>query len=366
MKLNCFPLANSNWDAFTGSTDAAMHASIRASLMRIGTYSPYFDAKLKWFPEALVYFDSYAIYLSGTVATAHPEWVLKDSAGNMLYIPFACADGKCPQYAGDVSNHAFRAYQIDSIKTYLAANGATPAGYQGVWLDDVNLPMRVSDGSGNPVVPIDVQTGKPMLATAWSRYFAEYVELIRAELPPTVEILHNSIWYAGNMPNDPSVRRQIAAADYIYFERGFGDSGIIGGTGPFSLAALMDFMDYVHNVGPSVVIGDYAVANQLYSVACAWLVNRGTDAIQFSDETPANWNASLYDVELGPAVNVRHKVAAGVWQRDFRNGFVLVAEPLSTPQTIFLPDGVTDTNGTPVQTVTLPAMSGGVYLYTGR
>ena len=47
--------------------------------------------------------------------------MLKDPQGNALYIPWGCADGTCPQYAGDIANPAFIDYQIAQIKNCFPA-----------------------------------------------------------------------------------------------------------------------------------------------------------------------------------------------------------------------------------------------------
>ncbi len=80
-RVKIFQRAGVNWDTFTGSTDPAVQAAIRNSVSRLATYTPYFDNKLAWFPNAFVYLDSYAIYVNSPVAAAHPEWILKDRMG---------------------------------------------------------------------------------------------------------------------------------------------------------------------------------------------------------------------------------------------------------------------------------------------
>lgn len=366
-KIRYFTLTGPIWDQFTGSADPAVQAGIRDTVGGLGTFSPYFDAKLTWMGRAFVYFDSYAIFAASTLPADHPEWILHDVAGNHLYIPWGCANGVCPQYAGDISNPAFVAYQIAAIKTALQGNESTPAGYAGLWLDDVNLNMSVSNGAGALVAPIDRATGRPMLPSAWRNYFATYVEMIRAALPQTIEILHNSVWSAALSQAgviDPFVRRQLNAADYINVERGFGDPGITGGAGFWSLSSLMNFIDQVHLVGSAVVIEDYFVANRMYSVACYLLIANGSDFIGFADQTPANWSQNLYTIALGPAVNARHKWGGGgVWRRDFYRGFVLANEPGAPPVTFQLPADVVDVDGALTASVTLGPMAGAIFRY---
>jgi uncharacterized protein (TIGR03437 family) len=360
--LRYFQLAASNWDPFTSSRDPATRAFISQHLSRIGTFSPFFDNKLSWMPEALVYFDAYAIYLGSSVAALHPEWILKDALGNNLFIPYQCALGLCPQYAGDISNPDFRAFQIAQMRQIIAVAGRIGQQYKGVWLDDVNLDFSVSDGSGAFVAPVDTATGLPMTAADWERYFVEYVELIRASLP-SYEILHNSVWFAAGGTNDPYVRRQILAADYINLERGFGDSGIIGGTGKLSFSSLLRYIDFVHSLGVAIVVEDYLLANQSYSLAAYFLTQADSDGFGILEQTPANWPAHLYDVQLGPPVSGRY-VWNGMRRRDFANGIVLVNEPGSPVRNVTLPAGLTDADGNALATLTLRARQGGVYLYT--
>jgi uncharacterized protein (TIGR03437 family) len=356
-----FPLAGPEWDPFTSSSNPDMRFFIRLHLSRIGTFSPFFDKKLAWMPDALVYFDAYAIYTNSKAASQHPEWILKDALGNPLYIPYDCSKGTCPQYAGDISNPDFRAWQIDQIRQRLAAGGAHPNGYKGIWLDDVNLNFTVSNGLGALVTPLDALTGVPMLAQEWKRYFTEYVEQIRAELPD-IEILHNSVWFAAGGATDPYVQRQIAAADYINVERGFGDSGLLGGTGRLSLSSLMKYIDFVHLVGRPVVIEDYFMADRTYSLASYFLIQSDSDGFGIREQTPANWPANLYDVQLGPAASERYKWN-GLWRRDFAGGIVLVNEPGSPARTATFQLPMTDPDGNPVSTVTLRAKQGGVFVY---
>src|SRR4029450_2551777 len=104
---------------------------MRAHYARMLVYTPYFDTRLSWYPDAWVYKDLYAIYPNSPVLRAHPEWVLRDASGTLLYIRFACANGKCSQYAADIGNPAFRRNWIDEVSAVLAK------GYRGMMIDDV-------------------------------------------------------------------------------------------------------------------------------------------------------------------------------------------------------------------------------------
>ena len=75
----------------------------------------------------------------------------------MLYVAFACSGGTCPQYAADTSNPAFRQWWIGFVQS------AISPGYKGVWIDDVNMLVEVSDGTGAQVFPVDPATGQPFV-----------------------------------------------------------------------------------------------------------------------------------------------------------------------------------------------------------
>ena len=196
---------------------------MRDHYYRMQTYAPYFDSRLSWYPNAWDYKDAYALHVNGSEWVDYPEWVLKDANGNYLYIPFGCNGNTCPQYAGDIGNPAFRANWIAKQQLIMEA------GYIGLWVDDVNMAsIKVGNGNGSSVLPIDPRTGQEMTLLDWRRYVAEFMEDIRAAFSDS-EIAHNVHWWADI--NDASVARQLLAADYINLERGISDGGITGGTG---------------------------------------------------------------------------------------------------------------------------------------
>jgi hypothetical protein len=283
-------------------------------------------------PNSWAYIDLYAVYTQSGVAASHPDWILADSSGNKLYIPWGCANGTCPQYAADVSDPAFRSWWISNAATLLGA------GYKGVWIDDVNLEFRVSDGNGNEVAPIDPNTGTTMTAENWRRYVAEFVEQIRAALP-AYEILHNSIWYASPTEySDPYVIRQIKAADYINLERGISDPGVVGMTGKYSVGDFLGYVDVAHSYGKNVVFDELGF-NGDYGLAGYFLINNGNDALGNQAITPDNWWAG-YNVNLGAPQGPRY-VWYNLLRRDFAQGLVLLNPPKTTTVTVTLPGPMT-------------------------
>jgi hypothetical protein len=350
-------IANSSFDVYTLSPDVAGQAWMRAHYFRMQTYSPYFDSRLQWFPNAWFYKDAYAIKSAWAIFTAHPEWVLRDANGDMLYIPWGCSNGACPQYAGDFGNPEFRANWIREAELSL------DEGYFGLFIDDVNMTWRVGDGYGNHVTPIDPRTGTSMTLTNWRRYFAEFLEEVRAAFP-NIEIAHNAIWYAGS-PSDPHIRRQIAASDYFNFERGATDSGLTDGTGTFGFETFLAFIDAVHAQGRGVVLMDYGTTTRQreYALAAWLLISDGVDLLS-SDQL--NWTAPDrwwpgYGLDLGAALGRRYWFE-GLLRRDFDCGTVLLNPPRMAPRSVALASAHRTIDGALVTGVALDASSAAVFL----
>ena len=84
-KINFYQLARvSGFDKYTKNPTTEQQAWMRDHYRRMEVSSPYFDSRLSWYPEGWAYFNSYAIYVGGTVAAAHPEWIMRDANGNKL------------------------------------------------------------------------------------------------------------------------------------------------------------------------------------------------------------------------------------------------------------------------------------------
>lgn len=343
-----------SFDRFTDSTDPAVRTWIVQHMWRMQVYSSYFDDKTSWYHGGWFYQDLYALYTDDGLATQHPDWVLRDANGNPLYIPWGCSNGTCPQYAGDPGNPAFRQWWIDQAAQRLAH------GYKGIWIDDVNLEMRVSNGDGTSTAPIDPRTGATMTDAAWRHYVADFVEQIRQAFP-SAEIVHNALWFAApDRTGDPDVRREIQAADYINLERSVNDGGLTGGSGQWSLRAFLSYIDAVHSLGRSVVLdgSDATPVGREYSLAAYYLTTNGTDGLGCSPMTPDNWWAA-YDANLGDAIGARYEWD-NVIRRDYANGIVLLNPPGSPTRTITLPTPLLSTDNQPTTTVTLEPATGAV------
>lgn len=356
MRLIYSVLAGPNLDKYT--SDPAMAGWIRDHVALVGSYTPYFDGKLAAIPNAIAYHDAYAVYAASTGSpslASHPELIAVDTGGNKLFIPW----GPQPfqQYAGDVSNPQFREFMVQAIKSTTYAPGGN---YQGVFLDDVNLSPRTCDSVGNPVMPIDRSTGVVMTADSWARYFALYVQMLRVALPVGCKMVHNSIW---TTPSSTAVDRQIAACDWVNLERGFGDTGLTGRTGPFSLAAFMIFVDHVHELGSSVIIDEYFAADLNYAVAGYFLIHAGADMIGFADQPfDASW-PSMLSADLGYPGGPRN-CTASLWSRSFSGGVVYLNEPGAAAVTVPLTRPCVGFDGVKCAEVTLGPKQGIVLMYS--
>jgi hypothetical protein len=355
-QVRFYQIADSEFDVYTSSPAIAEQAWMRAHYFRMQTYSPYFDSRLQWFPNAWTYKDAYAIQ-SSAILVAHPDWVLRDANGDRLYIPWGCSNGACPQYAGDFGNPEFRAHWIREAELTL------DEGYAGLFIDDVNMTWRVGDGDGNHVTPIDPRTGRSMTLTDWRRYFAEFVEEVRAAFPD-IEIAHNAIWYAGST-SDPYIRRQIAAADYFNLERGATDSGLTDGSGTFGFETFLSFIDAVHALGRGVVLMDYGgtTRQREFALAAWFLISDGIDLMssdQLDWTAPDRWWPG-YGIDLGGAKGKRY-LFEGLLRRDFDCGTVLLNQPGVARRSIALDSSHRTIAGAPATRVTLDSASAGVFL----
>jgi Hypothetical glycosyl hydrolase family 15 len=348
--------AESDFDRYTQNPSVGSRAFMRDRFWRMRTYAPYFDQRLSWYPDAWTYRDLYAIYRDGDLAREHPEWILRDAAGRKLYIPFDCGGGSCTQYAGDIGDPGFRAHWIAEIRQQAER-------YRGVFVDDVNLEPRVSNGEGDGVMPLDERTGRTMTQADWRRYMAEFTEQIRAALPGK-EIVHNALWFAGH--GDPATRRQLEAATHIEIERGVNDPGLTGGTGQFGYETLLEHIDWLHARGKGVVLDSYADtrAEVEYELASYFLVSNGRDGLGSGwRSAPGDWWQG-YDVRLGAPRGRRYRWR-GLLRRDFERGFVLVNQPGGAATSVDLGPGASDPAGEPRSAVVLRAAEGAVVQTSG-
>jgi hypothetical protein len=349
--------AESAFDRFTLQPTAARQRWMREHYWRMRTYAPYFDARLDWNPNAWTYKDAYAIHPGSSLPSADPRFVLRDAAGRRLYIPWGCANGTCPQYAGDIGNPAFRAAWIAEARRQLVA------GYKGLYVDDVNMYMQVSDGRGELAAPVDPRTRAPMRPADWRRYMADFMQEVREAFGDR-EIVHNVIWFAGD--DDPQVRRQLRAADFSALERGINDAGIVGGGGQFGFRSFLAYVEARHADGNGVVYDSRPLSarEREYGLAFYLLASGGRDAIGADvGGTPRDWWGG-YDTDLGEARG-RRRLDGGVWRRDFAGGTVLVNEPGAPARTVAVGPRLRRLDGRRVSSVRLGPAAGAVLVRAG-
>jgi Hypothetical glycosyl hydrolase family 15 len=350
-QVNLVRNATSEFDGYTARATASQRLWIDAHYSSMRGYAPYFNQALSWAPPADFYRDLYAIYPSETSLIAeHPSWILKDTAGNNLYVPYGCDGSSCSQFAGDVGNPEFRRFWIER------ARGELADGYRGIFIDDVNLEMKVSNGTGKLVAPLDPRTGRPMTEADWQRYIAEFTEEIRAAMP-SAEIVHNTNWWEDQ--NSTYVQREINSANAIELERGFSDAGLTGGTGRFAYKTLLAHIDWLHSLGKSVMLEPYLEnsTQREFELASYFLINNSTDSLVSAYQTdPGNYWPG-WETDLGAALGPRYEWN-GLLRRDFRGGIVLTNPPEAPTASVALGRSYTKLDGTVVSSVTLAARQG--------
>jgi uncharacterized protein (TIGR03437 family) len=348
---------SSAFDAYDKTTNTAQQEWFQTHFWEMQLSSPFFDSRLKWYPRAITYYDLYGIHTTDPLVGQHPEWILKDKDGNLLYINYNCTGSGCSQYAFDFSNPAFQQRQISVLAKMLSA------GYRGFWLDNVDLQVETSNGQGQTVYPLDPNTGQVMTIGSWEKYMANFTMQVRQAFPKA-QIVHNSIWYAGTQPagSDPYVQQEIQAADWINLERGVSDPNLTVGTGKYSLNAMLNFVDVVHSLGRYVSVQEYNF-NGDYGLAGYYLISSGLDALGNDAITPFNW-WNGYDYDLGAPLGPRYNWL-GVYRRDFSNGLVLLNPFGGSNTTLNPPGSFVGTDGSAVSSVTLAGGQAAVLINAG-
>ena len=354
-----FPINRSSFDVHTRSPSESTKQWMRDHYTRMRVFTPYFDKRLVWYPDAWFYKNSYGIRINTTTPDEHPDWILKDAGGNRLYLQYACSGGTCPRYAADIGNAQFRNWWIDDARATLQG------GYRGIYIDDVNLAWRISNGNGDDRRPIDPRTGSEMTLENWRRYFAEFLEQVRAELPDA-ELSHNAIWYATDRSfSDPYLVRQVDAADLINLERGAVDRGLVFGTRSFGFETFLSYIDFVHSRNRNVTMADKAatVVEREFGLASWFLVSNGGDLVSTESidwSGPVNWWHG-YDLTLGNAAGPRYHWN-GLLRRDFDCGSVFVNQPDAPRVTTVLADTYYTLEGTARTSLDLAAREAAILL----
>jgi hypothetical protein len=336
------------FDPYIENTTPTQETWLQSHFWGLQTYSPSQDQILSWFAGGYAYVELWGVQPTNPLVQSNPDWVMKDVNGNWLYVNYNCSGGTCSQWAFDFSNPAF-IQNLISQQILPAVN----AGWYGIWLDDVDMGMHTSDGNGNPVTPVDSNTGLPMTQAAWEQYMANAVTQIRQAVP-TTQILHNVEWFAATsqpFASDPAVKQEIQAANILNLERGI--TGTLSGTVLMSTTSFLSYVDFVHSLGKTVDVQELGF-NGDFGLAGYYLISSGLDALSNDAITPNNWWTG-YDTNIGTPYGARYGWN-GVIRRDFTGGVVLLNPVGSKTATLAAPSGsFVNTSGAPTTSVTLAA-----------
>ena len=275
--------------------------------------------------------------------------VLRNASGRRLYVPFACVRGRCPQYAADVADPRWRRYLATGVRQVLRHR------YAGVFLDDVNWQVNVSDGRERPARPIDRRRGGTITAAGWKRAMARVVHTV-ARAAGRREVMVNTVWWRPESSmDDPVVRRGLAAASDYYIERGTEDT-----RRGQSYDGLLQTVDRIHGLGLRATLENYAAVDRPeaeFELATYLLYNDGRDAFGAAYascpgptrgyrpcDTPF-WRG--YRTDLGRATGPRTLRPDGLLERRFERGLTLVNPPGAPLRTGTLDGLYRDMDGTP-------------------
>lgn len=351
--------SNSEFDKYTKSPSAGLKAVMRQRYTGMIVSSPYFDSRLRWFPKAWAYRGLYTAFPGAAIVRQHPSWFLRlGRRGPLAHVPFDCEGGTCPQLAADIANPGFRRHWIRDAKKLVRR------GYKTIYIDDVNMIRRVSDGNGKELTPYSPFKRRNISRHAWRVYIARFTRQIRRALPRT-KLVHNVIWFSPGS-KDRLTRIQMRSANIIALERGINDPGLTGGRGPFSLRNYFNYASFIHRLKRPVLYDESAPsdAERDYGLAGYFLINNGRDL--FGSSPSGNPDAFWpgYLVKLGRPLTGRYR-SGGLTRRRFQNGIVLLNEPGAPTRTARLNGNYRTAGGAPVgSSVTLAGSRGAVLVKT--
>jgi hypothetical protein len=268
--------------------------------------------------------------------------VLRDKAGRRLYVPFDCDRGRCPQYAADVADPRWRAHLKRGVRQAMRHR------YRGVFLDDVNWQVNVSDGRERPVAVMD--------PARWKRAMARLVRGVGSAAGPRREVMVNSVWWRPESSlDDPEVQRGLQGATDYYIERGTEDT-----RRGQSYEGLLATVDRLHAMGLGVTFENYAALARPaaeFELATYLLYSGGRDAFGATyascprtTRSPRRCRTPFwrgYRTDLGRALGPRTLRPDGLLERRFERGMTLVNSPGAPVRGGALDGLFTDLDGNP-------------------
>lgn len=317
------PAAGSSLDVVKNTADPVWQKFVNDHYYRLVECWESSPEWIRFYKGGLVYIDSAAVYTNSPEATAHPDWILKDSTGHPVYIPWGAKnpDGTYPQLAADQSNPGFRSWIVGRAKEALAK------GYPGIFLDDSNLPYSTDR--------VPYRNGQPLTEAQQKDEIASAIEYYRAQLGPSVELCANTRWFDDSPNHDatgPYTQRILKVVDWVVKEFGAVDSGLTGGTGTWSMDRLFRYCDNVHAAGKSVVWLSYASTDKdaRANLACYLLCKENRDMVTSTLGCYPNAPYPPYSADPGNALGSRRLIATDRWQRDFEHATVVYDHPTRT------------------------------------
>lgn len=355
--------SNSEFDKFTMTPSDALKATMRSRYTGMIVSSPYFDSRLRWFPKAWAYRGLYTAFPGSALVRQHRNWFLRQRSarGPLAHVPFDCEGGTCPQLAADLANPSFRRHWIRDARALVRR------GYRTLYIDDVNMIRRVSDGNGKELAPYSPHLRRTISARAWRVYVARFTRQIRRALPRRVKIVHNVIWFSPRS-KDRITRLQLRSANIIALERGINDPGLIGGRSYFSLNNYLNYASFIHRLKRPVLFDENAPSEEErdYGLAGFFLINNGKDLFGSSPWGNPDRFFSGYRVKLGKPTSGRKRARGGLFKRTFQNGVVLLNEPDAATRTVALKGSYRTADGRPVGSSVTLAAKRGVVLVRSR
>ena len=220
---------------------------MRAHYWRMRAYSPYFDTRPRWFRNAWVYQDAYAIYRGRRLGARAPASGSCATAAGAGSTSRRLRAGSCPQYAADIGNPAFRAQWIAGATRQPAPRLHRP------------VHRRRQHGPRSRTGRDARSAARPAHRPADDarRLAALHGRLHEADPPRRSRATRSCTTRSGSPATRPDRAAPARAADLIEIERGFNDAGLTGGAGA-SGWELLGFIDRRHADGQGVILDGYA------------------------------------------------------------------------------------------------------------
>jgi len=308
-----------------------------------------------------------------TIVAQHPDWELRDAAGDVVY-DRACGTSCVVM---DPANPGYIAYREQEMQWYVDTYG-----YDGVFLDQI---FPSPSTSTYDATPIDPRTGGPYTATAWAQDVTTFLSGMKQALGSRLLIINSLGSGAEYAANSAAEDGFLSVAD------GAAEEGFIQwstDTAPRSVAAwLQDVQSIaaVSSMGKLAIGWTDATASQAsagaadqaarYSLA-SYLLGAGPAALRyfnFQDYVPDGGDPCAdgagqpadpdWTIELGDPAGPFYQVGS-LYERDFTAGKVIV-NPTDSAAGAALGGAYTTANGASVTSVDLEPQSAEILLARG-